>query len=65
MESKKSLIDFSWEKNRADLINVITVFSIIVAVNYLGARLIEDIVIGAVVGSIVHFVLKRILPKQK
>ena len=61
--TKKSLIDFSWERNRADLINVITVFSIIVAVNYLGAGLVEDIVIGAVVGSIVHFVLKRILLK--
>jgi hypothetical protein len=60
---KKSLIDFTWEKNRVDLINVITVFSIIVAVNYLGAGLAEDIVIGAIIGSIVHFTLTRMLPK--
>jgi len=63
INAEKSLIDFSWKKNRVDLINVITVFSIIVAVNRLGVGLAEDIIIGAVIGSIVHFVLKRLLPK--
>ena len=60
---KKPLIDFSWEKNRADLINTIAVFSIIVFVNLFGANLAEDIVIGTIIGSIVHFVLKRVLPR--
>ncbi len=57
------IIDFSWKGNRPDLINVITVLSIIIAVNRLGRGLAEDIIIGVIVGSFVHFGFKKVLPK--